>query len=490
MTSHHLNRHLLILPVLLITLFVLIAAQPEFAVAAPPVAGVSDDVSPSVSSFSGTPASFSPNGDGIQDSTLISGTISEAASVTLDIQTSGGTLVKRLAAGVSKSAGKVSYRWNGKNNSGKFVTDGTYTAKMTLSDPSGNAGSATATVYVDRTLSRVYSGRVRFSPNGDGIKDGTTVIYRLSRSARVNIVVRTSGGSYVKTVKDRWYTAGVHVNKWDGKFFTGLRVKSGTYKIYVTTTNSYGSMVRTATVKADLTKPAVSKVVNTNSIAPFDDSYRDSRKISFYTSEAGTARITIIDPWGRTVINKNIGSKNAGWNSYRWNGVNSNGVNVPGGTYRYRYSVTDVAGNTGRSVQRTIPISSTIKAGNVSYSIGHILIDLSQQTLYAYDRSGKRRFAILISSGLPGSPTPTGNYRIQKKKRILLARNLTVYADWPSYFLPHYAIHGWPKTLSGYGLRGILGQRASHGCVRSEDAYAKFIQDHVAIGGTTVKVRR
>ena len=92
-------------------------------------------------------------------------------------------------------------------------------------------------------------------------------------------------------------------------------------------------------------------------------------------------------------------------------------------------------------------------------------IDLSEQRLRYYNGDLLIN-DILISSGLPRTPTPIGIFAIQVKRPIVNYRGLnsngTTYnypnTKWNLQFLPHYYIHGayWHNAF---------GTPRSHGCV-------------------------
>lgn len=61
-----------------------------------------------------------------------------AASTKVNIYTSGGTLVRTIDLG-AKSAGEVDIDWDGKDNSGKQVADGTYYFQVAAADAKGKS---------------------------------------------------------------------------------------------------------------------------------------------------------------------------------------------------------------------------------------------------------------------------------------------------------------------------------------------------------------
>ncbi len=373
---------------------------------------------------------------------------------------------------------------------------GNYSYGVYAQDSQNSWGLASSwkdlTVAEPRLLSKMTRSRAVISPNGDKVADDVTVGYTLARPANVQVQVWTASGSYVASLTNRYQLAGAHTAWWSGMRYSTANTRwqwtwGGHYKIKVVATDaSHTTMEEAVNVWADKTKPLVDKVINTESMAPFVDGYKDSARISFRTSEPGSGWITIWDPQGRKVVDGPLGWLASGWNEWSWNGQTWAGVTVPSGTYRYRITLTDSAGNSGYTETKNIPVSSYIDSS--AYSIGSIYIDLSDQTLTAYDTSGTKRFKILVSSGLPGMSTPKGTYRVIKKKRLLIAYSGNAWADHPTYFREHHAIHGWPYTSGRRALRGTLGSPASHGCVRIEDSYAKFINRQTITRSTVVRV--
>ncbi len=104
-------------------------------------------------------------------------------------------------------------------------------------------------------------------------------------------------------------------------------------------------------------------------------------------------------------------------------------------------------------------------------------IDLTNQVLTAYEGSTPVR-ATAVSTGLPRTPTPTGQFRIYARY---------VYDDMtgPGYYLPNV-----PYTMyfyRGYGLHGTywhsnFGQPMSHGCVNLPTPEAEWIFAWAEVG--------
>jgi lipoprotein-anchoring transpeptidase ErfK/SrfK len=104
-------------------------------------------------------------------------------------------------------------------------------------------------------------------------------------------------------------------------------------------------------------------------------------------------------------------------------------------------------------------------------------VDLSEQLLTAYERQTPVR-AVLVSTGLPATPTPTGQYRIWVKFR---------YDDMEG---PGYYLEDVPFVMyfhKGYGLHGAtwhanFGHPMSHGCVNLPVEEAEWLFNWAGVG--------
>ncbi len=113
-----------------------------------------DTTAPTITSVSDAPDPFSPNGDGVNDSTTISYTLSELANVTIKIYQDfgeGTVLVRTLLNGAPRSPGPHNEAWDGRNSEGGVVQSGySYIYTIDAVDPAGNqAQQQQGTVRVD-----------------------------------------------------------------------------------------------------------------------------------------------------------------------------------------------------------------------------------------------------------------------------------------------------------------------------------------------------
>jgi FlgD Ig-like domain len=110
---------------------------------------------PLVIRFATKPAHFSPNGDDYRDTTRVGFDLSEPASVSFMVVDSEGNEVRRLASD-RRLAGDAKHRftWDGRDDDGKLVADGTYRMRVVRRDESRVIDSVKE-ITVDRKPPRV-----------------------------------------------------------------------------------------------------------------------------------------------------------------------------------------------------------------------------------------------------------------------------------------------------------------------------------------------
>jgi lipoprotein-anchoring transpeptidase ErfK/SrfK len=104
-------------------------------------------------------------------------------------------------------------------------------------------------------------------------------------------------------------------------------------------------------------------------------------------------------------------------------------------------------------------------------------VDLSEQTLRAYE-NGTIVQTYLVSTGLPATPTPTGQFRIWIKFRTDDMAGAGYYIEdvpWVMYFYQGYGLHGvtWHANF---------GHPMSHGCVNQPNDMAEWLFNFAEVG--------
>lgn len=104
-------------------------------------------------------------------------------------------------------------------------------------------------------------------------------------------------------------------------------------------------------------------------------------------------------------------------------------------------------------------------------------VDLSAQTLTAYEGSTPVK-QYLVSTGLPQTPTPVGQYRIWIKLKTDDMAGPGYYIEdvpWVMYFYQGYGLHGvtWHANF---------GHPMSHGCVNQPTEMAEWLFNFASVG--------
>ena len=101
------------------------------------------------------PSRFSPNGDGVQDTLRLRYKLPERAHVRLTIGPASNRVTSRRVDLGVQPAGVHTWTWNGRNQSGKVVTDKAYVIRLFDTDPAAGflTSRASEKVQVDTTFS-------------------------------------------------------------------------------------------------------------------------------------------------------------------------------------------------------------------------------------------------------------------------------------------------------------------------------------------------
>lgn len=126
---------------------------------------------------------------------------------------------------------------------------------------------------------------------------------------------------------------------------------------------------------------------------------------------------------------------------------------------------------TGGPTYTTNAPAPTVRQGK------QIIVVLSQQQVFAYENGVLIR-QFVVSTGLPGTPTVTGNF--------------TIYAKYPSQYMvgPDYNLPNVPWVMyfyRGYSFHGTywhnnFGRPMSHGCINMRTAEAEWLYNWAPIG--------
>jgi LysM repeat protein len=113
-----------------------------------------------------------------------------------------------------------------------------------------------------------------------------------------------------------------------------------------------------------------------------------------------------------------------------------------------------------------------------------VVVDLSDQIVYAYDNGALVR-TVVVSTGLPGTPTVLGDYNVYVKYESQTMSGPGYYlpgVPWIMYFYQGYALHGtyWHNNF---------GNPMSHGCVNMPTPDAEWFFNSFVDVGTPIHVQ-
>jgi flagellar hook assembly protein FlgD len=309
---------------------------------------------------------FSPNGDGSRDVLRLRWANTVALdSLALKVFRADGTYVGAVTVD-DLGTGARTWDWNGRVG-GTRVADGRYVLQLlgsagpvTYSAPSARPVTAAQVaaygVVVDTVPPVASASSVTYgliSPNGDGTRDSTRATLTATGATRWTARVTSAGGTTVRTASG---SGGSAVLAWGGTDDAGARVPDGRYTLALAALDDAGNAVsRSWSVVVDTAGPAFAPAATPKIFSPNADGTADTTALGWASNEraTGTARIwkgsTLIRSWTFTSV--------ASW-SAAWNGRTAGGTPVKDGTYTFKVSGRDAAGN-ARSVSMPVVVDRT-----------------------------------------------------------------------------------------------------------------------------------
>ena len=401
------------------------------------------------------PAYFSPNGDGVQDTSTVTATISpSSATWTVNVRKPGNTIV-RTGTG---SGASLSYTWDGKNGSNQVQADAVYTFELIAQ--SGGQATATATTTLDRTLptatitapasgatlSNVYQNGVSDVNVTGTASDANISLWQVDNGAFVlaNGVTSITSGTLAT-----WATLGygnqsytLRLQVWDKAGNSKTVSRPETVANFKATQNANqvnvatgGTVTYTSTIPS-LPPPALKETL-------------------FIKNEAGQTVTTIV----------NAATRSAGTWPDPWNGKNGATL-LPDGAYFYLATVTD-----GTHSMTWDLTSQFFDNPNTSYS-----------------QSGAPDFDPFNNAPMIITYTPGGATRIQIAFGLgSVAPPVGCPPPAFCFIKDHYEDGGthtvyWPGTDSAGAYRGLAQSIGVYGTT------SNFSQNAVVVYGTKPRV--
>ena len=316
---------------------------------------------------------FSPNGDGRKDELDVSVRTSNEklwrAAVTNDKN-------KNVVRSFVWEGSARPFSWDGKDEAGNTVADGSYTITLSATDPAGNTGSASLNgVRVDNRAAKLFitAEREAFSPDGNGVADTQQFSMRAALTDGIEswlfTIKDTASGKVVYSRKQKAGEALPSSIVWDGKGANG-RVAEGVLVGTLQTDYTKGDSVSVSTAPfiCSVTPPQLSVRTTPEYFSPDNDGVDDDLFIAL----KGTS-IVPFTSWTFEINDPNNGKtfwKTSGKSSITerliWDGRGSNGELVQSAVdYPFKFTVTDSLGMTSVA-EGLIPVDVlVIRIGDV-----------------------------------------------------------------------------------------------------------------------------
>ena len=173
------------------------------------------------------PTVLSPNGDSVDDTAVVTYTLSVAAEVSASLVDRNGVTVASFFD-QQQMAGKQSFTLAPDPS----VLDGDYTLVLAAKTVDGQAVQASVPIVIDRTVTAFSVSPSAISPNGDGVQDAASFSFTLAVAAHVHLAIDL-GKNEIAAVEDASLPAGVVPAMWapegvpDGRYTVVLSEDSG-----------------------------------------------------------------------------------------------------------------------------------------------------------------------------------------------------------------------------------------------------------------------
>lgn len=148
-----------------------------------------------------------------------------------------------------------------------FGLDGLYTFWITATDFAGNTSEKRITVDIDNQLNLLsYFQAVEnlFSPNGDNIREQSSIRFGLAYESELNLFIINDDGIVLRTLLNKAsMAAGEHAVLWDGLSSNGNDLADGKYKVLIEVSLAENTGVKQEeliSVELDATAPAIELV--------------------------------------------------------------------------------------------------------------------------------------------------------------------------------------------------------------------------------------
>jgi flagellar hook assembly protein FlgD/outer membrane protein OmpA-like peptidoglycan-associated protein len=246
--------------------------------------------------------------------------------------------------------GTFELEWDARDEQGNKVADGVYQVKIYSTDKAGNYWEEIINNIIIDTQPKPIEATIVtsiFSPNGDSVKETVGFSFTVPITNGVEswqFEILTVAGKVVKTFSGEGIPGKEF--SWNGIDENGTVADEGTYtgRLSVFYTNGNRSEGVTPPFIVDVTAPTAKVRVANELFSPNGDGNKDQLIIEQTTSEEDEEWIgTVFDGTGRKI--KSWIWQGSPPRKFFWDGKDDNNSLSPDGSYSYKLTCTDTAGN-------------------------------------------------------------------------------------------------------------------------------------------------
>ena len=280
---------------------------------------------------------FSPNGDGLKDSLVLSLDVPVTTGIekwNLTISDSQGQARKKFQG---SGTIPVAIEFDGTDDAGMRLPESLYGGKLEVLYVNGNNPSAVTpdfTIDLTPPSAALSADLSLFSPNGDGIKDTVTIYQESSEEPLWEGFIKNSAGLTVRNFS--WRGRADARISWDGRADDGRLVPDGIYFYSVAATDRAGNSGQSKQLKfkLDTEETEVFLTIDSGYFSPNADGVKDRIMVTpilKVATEVQSFSLSILNSEEQVV--RNIQGQNRAPEPFSWDGLDNNGSRLPDGEY-------------------------------------------------------------------------------------------------------------------------------------------------------------
>ncbi|MED4876356.1 S8 family serine peptidase [Anoxybacillus geothermalis] len=265
--------------------------------------------------------------------------------VTVYVKDNKGHVVRTIVKNKAWSSNQISISWDGKQDNGAFVGQGTYTVVVQVSNGRESVIRMKQIKVVDNVVPAIQlsTSTVSFSPKAKG---KVSIPFTLNKKAKVTAQVYDSNNKLVKTIaNNQSFSGGTSAFVWDGKNMSGKLMPDGTYRLKVSAVDDQKrkSAVRSQSVVID-TKVLFGGVSLGQTLFKMDG----TAKANFKMNVKEPVFVSAYVKTGQGAVSRQlVRNQKYGIRSYiiYWDGKDNKNAFVNEGDYYYALEIVDQCGN-------------------------------------------------------------------------------------------------------------------------------------------------